>query len=222
MFFINEYNKSLGQKIIIMITFIIALVSSAWLMFYPGGSRYQIDGDLIRRIVLLSCSVIYIIRIAIMAFVFLKRKLVWLEAITIAILMPIIIFVLSYAGGNQSLPINLFDITGILLYLFGSYVNTRSEYLRHLWKQNPANKGQVYTQGLFKYSMHINYFGDVVLFAGWAMITQHSTLLLIPLFMALNFAIFIIPSLDNYLEQKYGKEFQKYAAHTKKLIPLIY
>jgi len=222
MFFINEYNKSLGQKIIIMITFIIAVVSSAWLMFFPDGSHYQINGDFTRRIVLLFCSIIYIIRIGIMAFVFLKRKLVWFETITIAILMPTIIFVLSYVGGKQSLPINLFDVTGILLYLFGSYVNTRSEYLRHLWKQNPANKGRLYTKGLFKYSRHINYFGDVVLFTGWAMITQHSTMLLIPFFMALNFAMFIIPSLDNYLEQKYGKEFQKYAAHTKKLIPLIY
>ncbi|UCE06179.1 MAG: DUF1295 domain-containing protein [bacterium] len=221
MFFINEYNKSLTKKFLIMITFIVVIVVYTWLMFVDGNDS-QIKGDFIRRMILVSCSIIYLLRVGIMAFIFLRRKLVWPEVVTIAIVMPIIIFALLYAGGKQSQSVNSIDIIGILLYLFGSYLNTQSEYLRHIWKQKQENKGRLYTKGLFKYSMHINYFGDIVLFSGWAMITQNAIMLLIPLLMALNFMFFIIPSLDEYLEKKYGKEFQEYAKQTKRFIPLVY
>ena len=40
--------------------------------------------------------------------------------------------------------------------------------------------------------------------------------------MALNFVIYVIPSLDKYLENKYGDDFIEYASRTKKLIPGIY
>jgi steroid 5-alpha reductase family enzyme len=155
-------------------------------------------------------------------FVFLKRKMTWLEATLISILMPLILFALVYVGGNNNKSINIIDIMGILLYVFGSFLNTYSEYTRHKWKKNLENKGRLYTEGLFKYSMHINYFGDVVLFTGFAMITQTFHMLLIPFFMALNFAFFLIPTLDMYLEKKYGKEFREYAMRTKKFIPLVY
>ncbi len=136
--------------------------------------------------------------------------------------MPLILFTFTYVGGNQSQSINTDDVIGILLYLFGSYLNTYSEYLRYIWKQRPENKGRLYKQGLCIYSIHINYFGDVVLFSGWAIITQNTTMLLIPFFMTLNFAVFIIPSLDDYLEKKYGEEFQEYAKSTKRFIPFIF
>ena len=61
----------------------------------------------------------------------------------------------------------------------------------------------------------INYFGDIVLFIGLALITQSFSLLVIPLIMALNFVFFIIPRLDKYLASKYGDEFKKYAGRTR-------
>jgi protein-S-isoprenylcysteine O-methyltransferase Ste14 len=47
-------------------------------------------------------------------------------------------------------------------------------------------------------------------------------MLVIPLIMAVNFVFIIIPSLDRYLEEKYGAEFRDYAQKAKKLIPWIY
>ena len=70
--------------------------------------------------------------------------------------------------------------------------------------------------------MHINYFGDIVLFTGFAMATHSLGMLAIPLIMTVNFALSIIPSLDRYLEKKYKDEFRDYSRKTKKLIPLIY
>jgi protein-S-isoprenylcysteine O-methyltransferase Ste14 len=70
--------------------------------------------------------------------------------------------------------------------------------------------------------MHINYFGDIVLFTGLAMITHRLSMFVIPLIMALNFVFYIIPSLDRYLEKKYKNEFKEYSKKTKKFIPMIY
>ncbi|MBT8366674.1 MAG: DUF1295 domain-containing protein [Deltaproteobacteria bacterium] len=93
---------------------------------------------------------------------------------------------------------------------------------RHVWKLKEENRGRLYTEGLFSKSMHINYFGDIVLFTGFAMITHRFFMLVIPSVMTLNFVFIIIPSLDRYLEKKYGAEFRDYAQKTKKLIPWIY
>ncbi|MDM8555644.1 DUF1295 domain-containing protein [Desulfococcaceae bacterium HSG7] len=114
------------------------------------------------------------------------------------------------------------DYFSIILYLFGSWLNTYSEYTRYIWKKREINKGWLYTQGLFKYSMHINYFGDIVLFTGLALLTLRFSMLFVPLAMALNFVFFIIPRLDKYLAAKYGDEFKEYAGSTKKFIPGIY
>ncbi len=137
-------------------------------------------------------------------------------------LMTFALFAFAKVGGNSHQPIGVLDYLIIIIYLFGSWLNTFSEYTRYKWKKQEANKGRLYTEGLFKYAMHINYFGDIVLFTGFALITMRFSLLVIPLIMALNFVFFIIPRLDNYLEKKYGEEFKNYATKTKKLIPWVY
>ncbi|MCP4725602.1 MAG: DUF1295 domain-containing protein, partial [bacterium] len=119
-------------------------------------------------------------------------------------------------------PVGFVEIAGIILYISGSFINTKSEYTRYLWKKDPKNKGRLYTGGLFRYSMHINYFGDSLLFTGFALAAHSFTLLIVPLFMTAGFIFFIIPRLDKYLEKKYGKEFIDYSEQTKKLIPMIY
>jgi steroid 5-alpha reductase family enzyme len=227
MIFRNEHDPSIGPKCLITTSFIIVILLCAWLMFGDVNGiadwlkPYKIKGDLIRRIILLCCSIIYFFRVLASIFVFMKRKMVWVEAITISIIMPAILFVLLYVGGNKSHPVNIIDAVGILLYIGGSYINTQSEYSRHIWKMRPGNQGRLYTGGMFMYSRHINYFGDVVLFAGFAIITQDMAMLFIPLFMALNFAFILIPSLEAHLERKYGEEFKIYASLTSKFFPYL-
>jgi protein-S-isoprenylcysteine O-methyltransferase Ste14 len=55
-----------------------------------------------------------------------------------------------------------------------------------------------------------------------AAIAHQVDLLIVPASMGLIFILIIIPLKNNYLKQKYGEEFVKYAAKTKTLIPLIY
>jgi protein-S-isoprenylcysteine O-methyltransferase Ste14 len=211
-----------------MCAFLSTILVGGWLMFAESEhilnllQAYGIKGDFSRRVILLCCSVAYLFRLFFTLFVFLRRKMTWTEAITISAIMPAVLFALLYIGGNKAQPVDLFDFLGLFLYLTGSCLNSGSEYSRHIWKQKPENRGRLYTEGLFKYSMHMNYFGDVVLFTGFAVITHSVAMLLIPFFMALNFAVIIIPSLDAHLAKKYGDQFHDYAKRTKKLVPLVY
>ena len=136
--------------------------------------------------------------------------------------MSFVLYAFARAGGNNKQVVDVVEVIGILLYLLGSYINTQSEYSRHVWKLKEENRGRLYTEGLFSLSMHINYFGDIVLFTGLAMVTHSLSMLVIPLIMAVNFVLIIIPSLDRYLEKKYKDEFRDYSRKTKKFIPLIY
>jgi len=154
--------------------------------------------------------------------VFLKRRLTWQEAITVTVLMTPIIFLFLYIGGNQAQSIGIPDIFGLALFIGGSFINTYSEYKRYRWKQKPENKRRLYTEGLFRHSIHINYFGDIVLFTGFAILTHSIFMILIPLLMTLNFVFIYIPSMDDYLASKYGKAFREYARNTRKLIPMVY
>lgn len=205
-----------------------AILISGWLMFGdPRGIWYPLQGflirgDLLRRGLLWACGGVYFIRLVFTLFVFFKRKLSWIEAITISVLMAPVLFAFMVVGGNSQEPLGILDLFGLFLYVLGSFLNTYAEHSRHIWKKKPENRGQLYTQGLFKYAMHINYLGDSLLFTGFAVIAHNLTTFLIPFFMTLNFVVILIPSLDRHLARKYGKEFDDYAASTKKLVPKLY
>ena len=179
-------------------------------------------GDLLRRILIASCLIIYFVRLQVTVWFFQKRKWTWLETITITVLMSFVLYAYASTGGNNKQIVGAVEAIGIFLYLSGSYINTHSEYYRHVWKLKEENKGRLYTGRLFGFAMHINYFGDIVLFTGLALVTHSLSMLIIPLVMTINFIFNIIPSLDRYLEEKYKEDFLNYSKNTKKLIPKIY
>ena len=228
MIFKDEQNKSNVSRWFFITIIYFVIFFSGVLMFadkWVAGSwleSYTINGDLARRIILMACFIIYFFRLLITVFVFLKRKMDWLETILVSGLMFFALYSFAKVGGSNQLPLNAFDVIGLFLFLAGSYLNTTSEYKRYAWKKKIENKGHLYTEDLFKHSMHINYLGDIILFTGLALITQSFSLLVIPLIMALNFVFFIIPRLDKYLAKKYGDEFNEYAGKTKKFIPMVY
>jgi len=153
--------------------------------------------------------------------ILLKRKMGWNEVLAVAPWLFIIHAVFAWLGGINLDKVGIYEYLGIFLYVFGSYLNTASEYRRYVWKKNPANKGKLYTQGLFKYSMHINYFGDSVLFTGYAFLTGNLYALIIPVIMTASFIYVHIPTLDKYLAEKYGDAFKEYAATTNKFVPFL-
>ena len=183
---------------------------------------YKVNGDFLRNILILSCMTIYFFRLLFTLFVFFQRKMYWGEAIVIANIMPWIFPYIAYKSGDYTGSIGWIEMVGILMFLTGSYLNSASEYFRYSWKQKRENAGHIYTGGLFKYACHINYFGDIVLFTGMAMVAHQFQLLIIPVSMAFIFVAILIPLKENYFKEKYGNEYISYAASTKKLIPLIF
>ena len=204
-----------------------AVLAVAWLLF--GGGIHVVSGQLqltpatgptLRRVLLLSASVVYFLRIAITTLVFLKRRMGWGEVGVVAAGIGGLHLCFAFLGGRQVAPIGVVEGLGALLYIGGSWINSGAELQRHLWKRQ--HEGRLYTEGLFRYAMHINYFGDVVLFTGWALLTHYWLLLAVPALMLCGFIFLHVPTLDRYLAERHGQAFQMYRSRTKKLIPFLY
>jgi steroid 5-alpha reductase family enzyme len=55
---------------------------------------------------------------------------------------------------------------GIIIWIIGFYFEAMSDYQLSEFKKHPENKGKIMRKGLWKYSRHPNYFGEVVLWWG--------------------------------------------------------
>lgn len=219
--FQGEKSSSIGPKVAITSWYVLCGAGAVWL---SCDAPMELDqaGSTDRQVASLVCAVVYIARAAHTLFTFVKRRIPWWEAAWGGSIIGCVIFFFLLAGLRAPQPIGAVDLVGMLLYIAGSYIGTASEHSRHIWKARPENQGHLYTEGLFSYSRHINYFGDLLLFAGWGMLTRQLWTGMVPLAMGLNFAFVIIPAHDAYLAARYGGEFDRYARGTSKLIPLIY
>ena len=228
MIFRDEHTRSILPKALIALAILTSIYISGGLMFFEESDLwsflkpYKIHGDPVRNILILAGMLVYLLRLMVTMFVFFQRKLYWMEALVIANIMPWIFPYAAYAAGTRADPIGTIEITGIFLFITGSYLNSASEYLRYSWKKKAENIGSLYTGGLFTHVRHINYFGDLVLFSGFAAMAHQVEAMIIPACMAAVFTTIIIPLKENYLRDKYGEAFVAYAARTKKLVPFVY
>jgi protein-S-isoprenylcysteine O-methyltransferase Ste14 len=225
----GQYGKSTAPKITLAVLHAGAVCAAGWLLF--GGGLQAVGrwtgtaispGDALRRALVFSCAVVYFARVGLTVFYLMRRKLGWGEAVGIGLYVFFLHVFFALLGGTNPRPVGAVAAIGGLLYLFGSYLNTGSEYLRHIWKSKPEHQGRLYTGGLFRYATHINYFGDEVLFTGYALITGSSWAFVIPVVMVAGFLFVNMPMLDAYLQQKYGADFGEYSRRTKKFIPYFY
>lgn len=225
----SQHSKSIPQKITIVAIELLLLYFSYWILFKEGGvvlldkvGVEAIPGNLYSRIILFTFSVIVFLRITFTLFYLLKRNIPWEESISIPIAFALYFIGYALLGYGRSSTLDWLDSIAILIFLTGSFLNTFSELQRHFWKQHPENKGKLFTKGLFRYAMHINYFGDLLWVFAYALITRNPWSVVIPLFLFCFFAFYNIPKLDAHLAQKYSKQFSDYQRRTKKLIPFIY
>ena len=225
----GEYDKSIAPRIFLVAFHFLAVMLVGWLLVGGGlqswaawrGSVWP-EALPVRRWLLLGCAAIYFLRVNLTTFHLLKRKMGWGEAVLIAVWVSGIHFAFAYLGGTNLRRVGPVVMTGLGLYALGSIMNTASEWQRKSWKEKPENKGRLYTQGLFKYAMHINYFGDEMLFTGYALVTGMAWALLVPLLMLAGFIFFNIPELDKHLRSHYGAAFEEYSRRTKKFFPFVY
>jgi protein-S-isoprenylcysteine O-methyltransferase Ste14 len=181
------------------------------------------DAAALRQGVLISCAAVYVLRMILAVFVIQRRAIGWLEGATVGTWMFVIhTFFGSIASRGDGPPTSWTLIGGGLLYVVGSAVSTVSELQRMQWSGLPEHRGKIYTGGLFRFAVHVNYTGDVLLFSGYAWLTGQPVTLAVPALMLLLFVTVHIPKMDRHLHEHYGRAFDEYAECTAKLVPYIY
>ena len=207
----------------------VSVALACWLL-YGGGSRAlesllgwsSESGDPVRKACLAAALSIYYVRMLFTTFVFLKRGVGWSEVFTVAPWLVFIYLLLAFSGGRNPAPFGPAAAIGVALFVAGSWMNTQVEYARYQWKRRPENRGRLYTLGLFHYSRHPNYLGDLISFSGMCLISGAWITAVIPVLMLAGFVFVNIPVLDSHLHDRYGAAFDEYARRTRKLIPLLY
>ena len=181
-------------------------------------------GGALRFWLLASYGVAYILRVNVMMRCLLSREVAMEE---ILFVLPVFVaglmasFALGGTGCDADISVGA-AVGSASLYAGGSYLNSGSELERKRWKKRPENKGKCYTVGLFSLARNINYFGDVVLFSGWACGSGRVWNAWVPLVMLAGFVFHHIPEKEAYLAKRYAAQWPQYKARTKALIPFIY
>jgi protein-S-isoprenylcysteine O-methyltransferase Ste14 len=225
----GEYERAMVPRLLMTVIHAAAIAAIGWLLLGGGlevigvhwGARWGLASPL-RRWLLFAAALIYFLRVLVTTFVTLKRKMGWSEAVLIAGWVFLIDVLFAVLGGVNLRATGLVTALGVVFYAVGSWLNTGSELQRKRWKERPENAGRLFTGGLFRYAMHINYFGDELLFTGYALITGRAWALLVPLLMLAGFLFFNIPELDRHLRAHYGAEFEAYAGRTRSFVPFLY
>lgn len=133
----------------------------------------------------------------------------------------------------NSLPIWLVNTTdrggftllngvGVAVWLVGLLFEAVGDLQLTLFRRNPANKGQIITTGLWRYTRHPNYFGEALLWWGLWIVTIGSRLWLLgaigPAFITLMLTrVSGIPMLEKRSATKPG--WAAYAARTNAFVP---
>ena len=125
---------------------------------------------------------------------------------------------LSYAN-----EIGLEQIVGCLLFIVGIFIEFYSEEQRRSFKNNPANKGRLYTSGLFSAARHINFCGYLIWRSGAALSSGSVILFLLTVgYWIFYFKTQAIPKLAHWMDSKYKEQWKKYKIQTPfELLPFF-
>jgi steroid 5-alpha reductase family enzyme len=209
-----------------------AIFVSIWLM--GSGNLWKINlaqADPQKFATIIAVQSIYFIRYTYANYILRKgtymmsalQKIPWIEPI-FALIMFNIIHIGGAIGSVYFSGESMLQLTfGFATYCIGTAIVVISENQRKKWKQKSENQGKLYTEGLFRYSMHINYFGEWLVISSYAFLVFSGQWWFLIVVIVDFFDLYAenIPRLDKYLQQKYGEAFEQYRANTKKFIPFI-
>lgn len=126
------------------------------------------------------------------------------------------------------LPIDIFAIIGLTMWVAGFAIEIIADNQKSQFRADPKNAGRFITTGLWAWSRHPNYFGEILL---WTGITVASLPLLVGwqwvTIISPIFVIFLltkvsgIPMLAKAGQKKWGDEpeYKDYIQRTPKLVP---
>ncbi len=123
-----------------------------------------------------------------------------------------------------------FAIIGLLVWVFGFSIEIIADRQKSRFSANPENKGKFIQTGLWSRSRHPNYFGEIVLWIGIALIALpvlqgwQWVALISPVFVTLLITrVSGVPLLEKKADQKWGgqADYEAYKKSTPVLIPRL-
>jgi steroid 5-alpha reductase family enzyme len=124
--------------------------------------------------------------------------------------------------------LDLFALAGFLVWVFGFAVEVVADTQKSRFSANPDNKGKFIQTGLWSRSRHPNYFGEIVLWVGVAIIALpvlqgwQWVALISPLFVTVLLTrVSGVPLLEKKADKKWGgqEDYESYKKRTPVLIP---
>ncbi len=124
--------------------------------------------------------------------------------------------------------LGVFAIVGFLVWIFGFAFEVIADAQKSRFNADPANKGKFIQTGLWSRSRHPNYFGEIVLWIGIAIIAipvlqgWQWVAMISPIFVTLLLTrVSGIPLLEKKADKKWGgqKDYETYKNNTPVLIP---
>ena len=117
---------------------------------------------------------------------------------------------------------------GIAVWVAGFAIEVVADRQKSAFRRDPANDGRFITSGLWAWSRHPNYFGEIMLWTGMAIMAVpilsgwRWVLLISPVFVFILLTrISGVPMLERRAEQRWGDdpEFRSYTETTPSLVP---
>lgn len=130
-------------------------------------------------------------------------------AVVYLLIIPGIIYAAGICTHSQDIVFPNRDLLGGFLFFFGSAYSLSYEVARFKWKKNPNNR--LHTEGLARFCIHPNYFGDLFTYSGWALCAGTTCALSASPGMVWSFVYFVCPNSDAYLAKRYEGEFGEYS-----------
>ncbi len=125
-------------------------------------------------------------------------------------------------------PLDEYALVGFLVWVTGFSIEVAADHQKRIFKAKPENRDRFIRSGLWAWSQHPNYFGEIILWIGVAVIAfpalhgwQYVTLIS-PVFVAiLLIRISGIAMLETHADQKWGgqPDYEAYKSDTSTLIP---
>lgn len=119
--------------------------------------------------------------------------------------------------------LNWLDYLGAIIWLTGFLFETVGDYQMSIFKKDAGNKGRIMQSGLWRYTRHPNYFGEVLLWWGIFLITVNSPNGIFGVIgpATITWLILSVSGVP-MLERKYegNPEFEAYKKRTSRFFPL--
>lgn len=127
-------------------------------------------------------------------------------------------------------PLGVMGFVGGALWLLGFAMEVVADRQKSMFNADPHNRGRFINVGLWRWSRHPNYFGEILLWLGVALIAVpvlqgwQWVAMLSPIFVTLLLTrISGVPLLEKRADQKWGQDaaYQQYKRQTPVLIPRL-